>query len=130
MSEQYAELITGFPLFQGFTVNGTKRLLDSGEVKEHSAGAVLLKEGDNASFVLLVLAGRLEVFVERDGKDLVLTETKPGTVVGELAVLCGIPRSAVRAGREDPALARLPARGHGLEHLHPAHRPCLGPAGA
>ena len=59
MNEQYAELITGFPLFAGFTVNGTKRLLDAGEVKEHGSGSVLLKEGDAATFVLLVLAGRL-----------------------------------------------------------------------
>jgi CRP-like cAMP-binding protein len=48
--------------------------------------------------VLLVLAGKLEVFVERQGKDLVLTEAGPGAILGELAVLCGIPRSAsVRA---------------------------------
>jgi CRP-like cAMP-binding protein len=36
----------------------------------------------------------LEVFVERNGRDLVLSEAGPGTILGELAVLCGIPRSA------------------------------------
>jgi CRP-like cAMP-binding protein len=101
MSEQYAELITGFPLFQGFTVHGTKRLLDAGQVKEHPANSVLLKEGDSAAFVLLVLTGKLEVYVERDEKDLVLTETKPGSILGELAVLCGIPRSASVRAKED-----------------------------
>jgi len=94
MTEQHAELITRFPLFKGFTTNGAKRLLNSGEVKEHAAGDVLLKEGDTATFVLLVLTGKLKVFVEREGKDLVLTEANPGTILGELAVLCGIPRSA------------------------------------
>jgi potassium-dependent mechanosensitive channel len=104
MSEQYAELITGFPLFKGFTVHGTKRLLDVGEVKEHPAGSLLLKEGDSATFVLLVLTGKLEVFVERDEKDLVLTETKPGSILGELAVLCGIPRSASVRAKENSAV--------------------------
>ena len=105
MNEQYAELITRFPLFKGFTTNGAKRLLNSGEVKERAAGDVLLKEGDTATFVLLVLAGKLEVFVEREGKDLVLTEASPGTVLGELAVLCGIPRSAsVRAKEKSSVL--------------------------
>jgi CRP-like cAMP-binding protein len=94
MNENYAELIPNFPLFKGFTTDGANRLLKSGEIKQHAAGDVLLKEGDAADRVLLLLTGGLEVFVERDGKDLVLTETKPGTVVGELAVLCGIPRSA------------------------------------
>jgi CRP-like cAMP-binding protein len=98
MNEKYAELITGFPLFNGFTVNGTKRILDAGEVKDCAPGDVLLKEGDSADFALLVLTGTLEVFVERNGQDLILTEAQPGTILGELALICGIPRSAsVRA---------------------------------
>lgn len=105
MNENYAKLITGFPLFKGFTTDGANRLLKSGEVKECAPGDILLKEGDQADFVLLLLTGGLEVFIERDGKDLVLTETKPGTVLGELAVLCGIPRSAsVRTQKESAVL--------------------------
>jgi CRP-like cAMP-binding protein len=94
MHERYAELITTFPLFEGFTVHGAQRLLDAGEVKEHAPGDVLLMEGDSASFVLLQITGKLEVFVERNGKHIVLDETSPGDILGELAVLCGITRSA------------------------------------
>jgi CRP-like cAMP-binding protein len=104
MNEQYAELITGFPLFDAFTVHGAQRLINSGTVKEHAAGAVLLKEGDNSDFVLLVLSGKLEVFVERNGKDLVLTEADPGTILGELAMLCGIPRSASVRAKENSSV--------------------------
>jgi CRP-like cAMP-binding protein len=108
MNENYAELITGFPLFKGFTANGTKRLLAAGEVKEHATGDVLLKEGDTSDFVLLVLAGKLEVYVEREGKDLVLTEANPGTILGELAMLCGIPRSASVRAKENSAVLEWP----------------------
>jgi CRP-like cAMP-binding protein len=101
MNEQYAELITSFRLFDAFTVHGTQRLINSGTIKAHPAGTVLLKEGDNSDFVLLVLTGMLEVYVEREGKDLVLTETEPGTILGELAMLCGIPRSASVRAKED-----------------------------
>lgn len=94
MSDNYAKLITGFPLFHGFTTDGAKRLLNSGNVKECVADEILMKEGDAADFVLLLLTGGLEVFVNRSGNDVILTETKPGTITGELAVLCGIPRSA------------------------------------
>jgi len=105
MNEQYAVLITGFPLFKGFTVDGARMLLDSGEVKEFSPGEVLIKEGDEPTFVLLVLTGRLQVFVQRQGRDLVLIDTGPGTILGELAVLCAIPRSAsVRASENSAAL--------------------------
>lgn len=105
MNEQYAALITEFPLFHGFTLDGAGMLLESGEVKEYSPGEVLLKEGDNPTFVLLVLAGKMQVFVEREQRDVVLTEAGPGTILGELAVLCGIPRSAsVRATEKSAAL--------------------------
>jgi CRP-like cAMP-binding protein len=105
MSDNYAELITGFPLFDGFTIDGAKRLLKSGEVKECAADEVLMKEGDKADFVVLLLTGGLEVFVNRGDSDVVLTETKPGTITGELAVLCGIPRSAsVRAQKASTVL--------------------------
>ena len=105
MDDKYALLIPTFPLFRGFTVDGAHMLLDSGEVKELWPGVMLITEGDRPTFVLLVLAGKLEVFVERDGRDLVLNEAGPGTILGELAVLCGIPRSAsVRATEESAIL--------------------------
>jgi CRP-like cAMP-binding protein len=108
MNENYAELITTFPLFKGFTRNGAKRLLDAGVVKDHTAGQVLLRERDSSDFVLLVLSGKLEVFVERGGKDLVLTEANPGTILGELAMLCGIPRSASVRAKADSAVLEWP----------------------
>ena len=101
MNENYAELMTTFPLFEGFTVNGTKRLLESGQVKELAAGELLLQERDEADFAALVLAGTIEVFVERNGKDFILTEAAPGSIVGELALLCGIPRSASARAKEN-----------------------------
>ena len=104
MNEQYAEQITSFPLFKGFTVNGAMRLLNSGVVKQHEPGTVLLKEGDAAGFVLLVLTGTLEVFVDREGQHLILTEAEPGDILGELAVLCGIPRSASVKAKESTAV--------------------------
>jgi CRP-like cAMP-binding protein len=105
MNEQYAVMITEFPLFKGFTLDGARMLLDCGEVKEYSPGEVLLKEGDNPTFVLLVLTGKMQVFVERQQRDLVLTDGGPGTILGELAVLCGIPRSAsVRANEKSAVL--------------------------
>ena len=105
MNEQYAEKIVGFPIFQGFTLAGAQMLLERGTIKEYSDGEVLFKEGDLPTVVVLVLAGKMHVFVERDGRELVLTDVGPGTILGELALLCGIPRSAsVRASEKSAAL--------------------------
>ena len=63
-------------------------------------------EGDAADFAVLVLAGTIEVFVERDGKELILTEASPGTILGELALLCGIPRSASARAKENSTVLK------------------------
>ena len=65
----------------------------------------MFNEGETASNVFLVLAGDLQVFVRRGDRDVVLTSATPGTIVGELAVLCGIPRAAsVRAAVDSAVL--------------------------
>ncbi len=94
MNEEYAEIITGLPLFKGYTSDGAKRILNCGEIKVASSGEVLFKEGDKPAFVLLVLKGKLQVYVERHGKVMILTDAGPSTILGELSVLCGIQRSA------------------------------------
>jgi CRP/FNR family transcriptional regulator, cyclic AMP receptor protein len=105
MTQHYAQLITTFPLFNGFTVHGAEFILERGRIKEHAAGEVITREGDRADFVLLVLTGKAQVFVERQGRELVLTEAGPGAILGELAVLCGIPRAAsLRASEQLAAL--------------------------
>jgi len=106
MNEGYAQLMTTFPLLDGFTENGTRRLLSAGEIKQLAAGEVLLKEGEAAEFAVLILSGSIEVFVERDGKPLVLTEATAGTILGELALLCGIPRSASARAREESTVLK------------------------
>jgi len=98
MDDQLAVIMTGFPLLQGFTPQGAQRLLERGEVRTCSAGEVLFKESDPPAFAALVLGGKIQVFVEREGGDMILTDVGPGTILGELSVLCGIPRAAsVRA---------------------------------
>jgi len=94
MSENYAQLITTFPIFQGHTAHGAMTVLERGEVKEHSSGEVLCREGDAAATVLLVLVGTVQVYIERGGEVMILKEAGPGSILGELAVLCGIPRAA------------------------------------
>lgn len=105
MAESYDQVITGFPLFAGYTAHGTRGMLERGEIRTIQPGEPVLREGDPSTEVLLVLRGRLTVFVERNGRQLPLTDQGPGTILGELGVLCGIPRSAsVQAAEETVVL--------------------------
>lgn len=109
MSEEYAAMVTTLPLFKGYTKAGAQRIVRAGKINEVAKGEVLFKEGDPPDFVLLVLKGTLQVYVERHGRDMVLTDAGPSTILGELAVLCGIPRSASVRVAEDSTVLQWPA---------------------
>jgi predicted acylesterase/phospholipase RssA/CRP-like cAMP-binding protein len=90
------------------------------------AGETLLRRGDNASSVYLVLNGRVRITSPvAGGSERLIAEAGPGETVGEIPLITGHPHSAdVRAVR-DTQLARLtrPAVERLLSH-HPM--PMLG----
>ena len=61
-------------------------------------GHVLFREGDPGDYAWLIEKGEVEVSVQRDGEDVAVTRRGAGELVGEIAVIDGLPRSAtVRA---------------------------------
>lgn len=125
MSEEYAAMVTALPLFNGYTLAGAERIIKAGKINAVAKGEVLFQEGDPPDFVLLVLSGTLQVYVERQGRDMVLTDAGPSTILGELAVLCGIPRSASVRVVEDSTVLQWPAsefRGLLLKDVSLSHR--------
>jgi CRP-like cAMP-binding protein len=101
MNDQYASEMTKFPLLQGFTAAGTNMLIEAGKVTQYAPGEVLFKEGDSSSFVALLLSGTLQVFLVRGQGELILRDSEPGTILGELGVICGLPRSASARAKTD-----------------------------
>jgi CRP/FNR family transcriptional regulator, cyclic AMP receptor protein len=104
MTSDYASAIMQMPLFSGFTPVGAQRLLDQGTVKEHARGDRLCNEGDPADCALLILSGKLRVYVERGGVEFVLSDFGPGTILGDIAVLCGTPRATSARALEPSAV--------------------------
>src|SRR5687768_12201475 len=98
MNSPHVSSMLEMPLFSGYTQAGAQGLLALGEVRTYAPGEQLCKEGDPANAVVLILRGSLRVYIERKGAELVVSDFGPGTILGEIAVLCGIPRAAsVRA---------------------------------
>lgn len=125
MSEEYAAMVMALPLFKGYTIAGAQRIVRAGKINAVAKGEVLFKEGDPPEFVLLVLKGTLQVYVERHGSDMVLTDAGPSTILGELAVLCGIPRSASVRVVEDSTVLQWTAsafRGLLVKDVSLSHR--------
>ena len=67
--------------------------------KTLKAGSVVFKTGDAADGMYLVRKGELIVYLEQDGKEILLAKIPEGGIVGEMALFEKMPRSAcVKAG--------------------------------
>jgi CRP/FNR family transcriptional regulator, cyclic AMP receptor protein len=72
-----------------------RRLLAASASHVHDPGAVLLRQGDAASHVLVIVKGRVKVFwTAPDGTTVVLAIRGPGEILGDITVLGGGSRSA------------------------------------
>lgn len=71
------------------------RLVSAGTVRRHQPGAFLLRQGEPATHVLTLVAGRVKVLRRSlDGDVLVLAVRGPGEILGDISVLGGDDRSA------------------------------------
>lgn len=77
------------------------RLLSSGAPRFYEPEAVLLRQGEPATYVLPLVAGHVRVSrTSRDGSVVVLGVRGPGEILGDIAVLGGGSRSATVAAIE------------------------------
>ena len=84
------------------------------------AGNWVLREGDDADDLYVVVRGRLRVVATAGGEERTLRVLGPGAAIGELALLTGAPRSASVQAVRDTTLLRLP-RGPFVELLERDH---------
>ncbi len=109
------------PLFSGLPRRDVLRVLSQAQWFCLPGGWTLLREGDPAHAVHVVLAGRLGALVNGpDGGREAIGEVGAGEIVGEMAMLSGMPRSATLVALRDTELLRLPRSVfEELLHRHP-----------
>ena len=59
-----------------------------------SKGDVLFKAGDTTRNMYIIRQGTVKVFIEKDGKQIPITEVGKGQYIGEMSFLTGVKRSA------------------------------------
>jgi len=70
----------------------------AGSEMKLSPGQILWELNDPGDYLVLILQGELEVFLPADGEEILLDTYGPGSAVGEMSAIDGLPRSAsVRA---------------------------------
>ena len=74
-------------------------------------GRVIMRQGDPADCLYVLVSGRVQVLVSAGGDEQVVNELGPGELLGEMGLLSGTPRSSTVRTARDTVLLRLPADG-------------------
>ena len=92
--EAVADRLRDTPLFGGLDDEQLQRLVAMGEICDLEPGAFLIREGDEADALYVVLDGELDVTKRSDRSDIPLARVGPGSLQGEIAALEGGRRLA------------------------------------
>jgi CRP-like cAMP-binding protein len=82
------------PLFAGVAAPRLKLLAFTSERVSYRPGEVLFLQGDAGDAAYVVLAGRAEVLVDGPAGQSRVAEVGPNAIVGEIAILCDVARTA------------------------------------
>ncbi|MDQ2690213.1 MAG: ATP-binding protein [Chloroflexota bacterium] len=95
---QITERLRDTPLFGGLEDQHLERLVEQAQIVDLAPGELLIREGDTADALYVVLDGQLEVTKQAGTSEIPLAQVGPGALQGEIAALEGGRRLAsVRA---------------------------------
>ena len=88
------EVLRDVPLFNKIDHTKLKLLAFTSENLTHQDGHFLFREGEPGDAAYIILKGKVSVFIETDKGPVEVAELKRGDVVGEISILCDVPRTA------------------------------------
>ena len=87
-------LLSNIDLFKDFSEEMLQAMTDSFHLKKFKPEEVLFNQGDDGESLFVLVEGLLEVSLQIEGKKRHLTFLRPGSFLGEMALLTGEKRSA------------------------------------
>jgi CRP-like cAMP-binding protein len=93
--ERDVETLRNIPLFAGLPTARLKLIAYTAEVVQFEAGEVMVRQGDPADAVYIIVEGEAEVsLTDGQGREIPLNTMGPNTIFGETGVLCQGRRTA------------------------------------
>lgn len=101
-------MLAEIPMFSLLDHDERTTLAELMKEENFAAGKSIFTVGDHGDSLYIVRRGRVQVFVEDDtGENIVLGESEPGDVFGEISLLDGGPRTATAVALETSEVFRL-----------------------
>ncbi|MFQ5954289.1 MAG: cyclic nucleotide-binding domain-containing protein [Kiloniellales bacterium] len=99
------EALRNIPLFAKIDASKLKLLAFTSERLNYEPGQDLFKQGDPGDAAYIILEGQADIIVNTPEGELVVANMKKSDFVGDIAILCDVPRTAtVRATQPLSAL--------------------------
>jgi len=96
-------------LFNGLDEDDLKRLSSIARPSNWPAGGILFDQGDESDGLYVILDGIVRVYLtSEDGREATINLAEEGEVIGEMALLDGLPRSAGAAALTEARLIFIP----------------------
>jgi CRP-like cAMP-binding protein len=103
--KEEVELLQRIPFFTHIEPAKLKLLAFTSERVGFDPGQILFKQGDMGDAAYIIIEGEADVLVDTDGGQAVVATLGKNAFVGEIAILCDVPRTAtVRANGRVVAL--------------------------
>jgi CRP-like cAMP-binding protein len=91
-------MLRRIPLFAGVEPTKLKLLAFTSDRVSYDAGQTLFNQGDEGDAAYLILSGTADILVGSAAGPIKVAEAGPNSIVGEIAILCDVSRTAtVRA---------------------------------
>ena len=102
---QEVEMLKKIPMFASIDPGKLKLLAFASDRKVYKNGQDLFKQGEIGDSAHVIVEGCAQIIVVADGNEIVVAELGSNEIIGEIAILCDVPRTAtVRANGEVVAL--------------------------
>lgn len=88
------ELLRRIPLFTKIEASKLKLLAFTSQRLTYKPGDVLFRQGDPGDAAFVIIGGEADVMVDTPGGQLKVAHLKQNDFVGEIAILCDVPRTA------------------------------------
>ena len=101
--ERKVELLKNIPLFSVLDSEGIGRLASSCDTLMFNPGQIVFRQGDIGREAYLILSGEAEIITEGPGGEITVATLGKNQIVGEIATLIDVPRTATVVAMQELA---------------------------
>ncbi|PPR19989.1 MAG: putative NTE family protein [Alphaproteobacteria bacterium MarineAlpha10_Bin2] len=92
--QEDVDLLRNVPLFRNLDAAKLKLLAFTSERLTYSAGESLFNQGDSGDTAYVIVQGEADIIIDTPAGPITVATVKQNDWVGEIAILCDVPRTA------------------------------------